>query len=642
MKSIRDKIVKPCLSLLLLTCGILTVGTSSTSYSQSKNMTQSNFDKLANATNMTVSTQIESWFNTLEEMGENIPLFMDYYSPDELRNLYKERATSLGFDKIWHINEIGQTHIGLNMVGKEEYDTVLTGERFLRPPTYDERLKGMYMTLAVPMHRNGEVVGAVIARIKGEKLSEMLQGIHVSETGSVYIIDSTGRTIADHNYSYVENQENTIANDPDSVFAEMEQAAINGSTQSGIADYEGRDVFLSTMPIEGTDWVLGVYADSDEFLSAPLRSLYLALAALIVASVIAVLILRRLGSSIASPIVEITNAMESMAQGNLDVDIKHKSDDETGRIADAIRSLVSYNYDIIHDIETVLGKMAAGDFRVSPAVEYRGDYKKIETSLLRITSNLRGITDDIKNAAISVDRGSDEVLAGANALSSGATEQAATVEELASTLDELTKHIQSTVENAAVAAIDTKDVSKLAEAGNDHMNELLIAMERAENTSKDIEKIIKSIDDIAFQTNILALNAAVEAARAGAAGKGFAVVASEVRSLAVKSAEAAQSTNDLITESINAVRDGRSFAQKTAEEMQKIVSKINSTSEKVTSISTEMEQQSTSLMQISTGVDQVSGVVQTNSATAEQSAASAQELAMQAEKLQRVVASLKT
>lgn len=258
-----------------------------------------------------------------------------------------------------------------------------------------------------------------------------------------------------------------------------------------------------------------------------------------------------------------------------------------------------------------------------------------------INGRLSSTLSQINQAANQVSAGSDQVSSGAQALSQGATEQASSVEELAATITDISGQVKSNAESA----LNAKEKSEMAgteiAASNQKMQELIAAMEEISKSSQEIGKVIKTIEDIAFQTNILALNAAVEAARAGAAGKGFAVVADEVRNLASKSADAAKSTTALIEGAITAVSNGTQLVDVTAKSLLSVVTGTQEVASIVNDISTASAEQASSIAQVTQGIDQISSVVQTNSATAEESAAASEELSGQAQMLNNLVGQFK-
>ncbi|MFA9424498.1 MAG: methyl-accepting chemotaxis protein, partial [Sedimentibacter sp.] len=226
--------------------------------------------------------------------------------------------------------------------------------------------------------------------------------------------------------------------------------------------------------------------------------------------------------------------------------------------------------------------------------------------------------------------GSEELAGGAQVLTQGATEQASSIEELAATINEISEQIISNAESAQNAKRTSEDTAAEVQKGTEHMQHMISSMDEINSSSVQIGKIIKAIEDIAFQTNILALNAAVEAARAGSAGKGFAVVADEVRNLANKSTQAAKNTSELIENSLNAITKGAKIANETVDSFDLIVKKTNMTVALVEKIAEASQQQAIAASQVNEGIEQISSVVQTNSATAEETAAASEELSSQA------------
>ena len=358
----------------------------------------------------------------------------------------------------------------------------------------------------------------------------------------------------------------------------------------------------------------------------------------VVSLIMTVLINIKLAKDITRPLAEIKSAAEDWTKGAMKSSVTYQSKDELGEVADSMRFVSKTLSEYIDDVTSLLLKMAQGDLTVSADMEYLGDWASIRTSVNQILDSLNDTLGQINRSSEQVSSGSEQVSSSAQALSQGATEQASAVEELAATINEISHQVMQTADNAHDVGEMVTSTGANVNICNEKMTQMVAAMSKINDSSAQISKIIKTIEDIAFQTHILALNAAVEAARAGAAGKGFAVVADEVRNLAAKSAEAAKNTTTLISGSLSAVEEGSQLVDSTQQSLLEVVDSASKIVVAVQKISDATNDQSNAVQQVTQGIDQISAVVQTNSATAEESAAASEELSSQAQMLKSLVA----
>ncbi|NLD49336.1 MAG: methyl-accepting chemotaxis protein [Clostridiaceae bacterium] len=345
--------------------------------------------------------------------------------------------------------------------------------------------------------------------------------------------------------------------------------------------------------------------------------------------------------AVIKPIKEVKSVLAEISMGNLKLNVKGDYEGEYKELKDMMNETVKTLNAYINEISRLLIQMSEGNFDINITAEFQGDFATIKKSLETILESFNIVLAEISNAAEQVSAGSRQVSDSSQALSQGSTEQAGSIQQLTSTVNEIADQTKKNALNANQANELAVSVNRNASNGNEHMKEMLNSMMDINESSKSIGKIIKVIDEIAFQTNILALNAAVEAARAGQHGKGFAVVAEEVRNLAARSANAAKETTSLIEGSIQKVEAGRKKATETAEALEKIVEGVDKVSDLIGEIAEASNDQATGISQVNQGIEQVSVVIQTNSATAEQGAAASEELSSQSYVLNEMVSKFK-
>ncbi|OFV70526.1 methyl-accepting chemotaxis protein [Acetobacterium wieringae] len=345
--------------------------------------------------------------------------------------------------------------------------------------------------------------------------------------------------------------------------------------------------------------------------------------------------------AVVAPVKEASDTLQDLAKGNLNTGMVGNYNGDYTRIKNDMNQTVAFLKNYVDEIAKTLLEMGQGNLDIEITTDYLGDFQAIKTGLNGIAATLSETMSEINEAAGQVEAGARQISDGGQALSQGTTEQASAIQQLNASIEEVAGETKKNATNANEANERALEVRSNAEVGNEQMTKMVSAMIDINESSKSISKIIKVIDDIAFQTNILALNAAVEAARAGSHGKGFAVVAEEVRSLAARSAEAAKETTGLIEGSIDKVEAGTRIADETAASLVEILNEIEKVTGLVGNIARASNDQATEIAQITQGIEQVSTVVQTNSATAEESAAASEELSGQAEMLKQMVGAFK-
>jgi len=351
--------------------------------------------------------------------------------------------------------------------------------------------------------------------------------------------------------------------------------------------------------------------------------------------------LNLVAESIDRPVVEIRDAMAALNSGKFDTLVTGNYVGDFLGIKEAVNSTIAGLAKYVREIDECLGAVADGNLNRYISMEFEGEFNKIKQSINRIVKTLHTTMSEISAAASQVTSGAKQISNSASDLANGAQEQASSVEELNASIDMINQQTSQNAENALVAnGLSTKSADN-AKEGNEAMKQMLEAMTQIKESSGNISKIIKTIQDITFQTNLLSLNAAVEAARAGEHGKGFGVVAEEVRNLASRSQKAATETTELIENSIGRVESGSRIAETTSESLDIVVKNANEVSGIINSISTASKEQSDAIAQIGVGLSQISQVVQSNSAVSEETAAAAEELNSQAEVLQQLMAFFK-
>ncbi|WP_124066144.1 methyl-accepting chemotaxis protein [Clostridium sp. E02] len=503
----------------------------------------------------------------------------------------------------------------------------------------------MMSTIAFPILNGDNVIGVILSDINVTNFSKIkttdskypTMYVDVFTEGNIIAYDSQS------NDNIGKKLEDMIPASEYAKITELQNAktAFHVNTKNADGTMESRHYSPITCGSQ-TWWTSSSLKVSDLNKDVAISVMAMIIMAVLALIIILIIISLYLKKTLA-PITLVVNAAKSIAAGNLDFQLTTDSNDEIGILSKTFIEMSDNLKMIIEDINYLLGEMSQGNFTAVTEHEnkYIGSYRYILLAMQNIKYNLSNTLTEIDQASEQVSTGASQVSSASQALSQGATEQASSIEELSATISEISDRVNQNAKNAEEANAISQIAGEGIMTSNQKMKDMMAAMNEISNTSNEIGKIIRTIDDIAFQTNILALNAAVEAARAGSAGKGFAVVADEVRNLAGKSAQAAKNTTTLIENAITAIEKGTQIADETGNALSQVVDKSKTSTHMISEITEASRLQSDAILQITTGIDQISAVIQTTSATSEESAATSEELSAQADTLKSLVGNFK-
>ena len=586
----------------------------------------------------TTLTMLETQRDTIEYEDMDVPDMTDYIKHTVNQNpAYPDGLyVALTDGSLHHASFVAGPDY--DPTKKNWYQDGLKSDDFILGDAYVDENSQSYVVGAsgILRARDGSVRGVAAADVYLDSISNIVSGIRIEDTGGIFLVDTRTDTIIGHRDPSVTGK--ILSQMNEGMYAYASQQIREGKT--GLSLYDNTYIQVENVP--GSDWVAVAFVSRGEVLQE-LRELT---ASMLVVAILAVLVLillvvfqvRRV---IGRPVKELSQAATRIAEGELEQTIRYHSRDELGVLADdfnrvtlRLRDYVTY----ITEISEKLHEIATGNLAFTLENEYAGEFKRIKSALDEISHSLNNAMGQLRAASRDVAAGAEQVSAGATTLSQGSTEQAAEVETLAEHINAVSDSVHKIAMGAQKASAISEDVKTGILSSNDKMQNMTLVIQRISDKSTEIHKIVKTIEDIAFQTNILALNAAVEAARAGSAGKGFAVVADEVRALAGKSSAAAQETTILLQQTVDSMDEGVHAAQDTADSMLKVVSQADEMNNLIDGIANYTRQQEADTAEITRGIDQISTVVQTNVATAEQSASASEELSGQAIMLRELVA----
>ena len=586
-------------------------------------------------------TMLETQRDTIEYEDMEIPEMTEYIKHTAGKNdaypagLY----VALTDGSLYHASFVPGPDF--NALVKSWYLNGLASEDFLLGDVYFDEDSRSYVVGAsgVLKDGNGAVRGVAAADVYLDSISEIVSGIRIEETGGIFLVDTRTDTVIGHRDAAVVGEKLGGAG---GMYTYAEGQIQAGKTGLSLYRDGGEDIYMEIAEVVGSSVMAVAYVPKAEVLSE-LYGLTRTMGTVSAVAVfaLALLVILQIRRIIGRPVRELSKVATKIAEGDLDQTIRYRSRDELGILADnfnrvtvRLRDYIRY----INEISDVLKEIAKGNLAFELKSEYTGEFSKIRESLDEISVELNIVMGQLSASSEDVAAGAAMVSNGAVTLSQGSTEQAAEVESLAGNIGKVSDSVQKIAQGAQKASSISQEVREGLLDSNAKMQNMTEVIQKISEKSNAIHKIVKTIDDIAFQTNILALNAAVEAARAGDAGKGFAVVAEEVRTLAGKSANAAKETTELLGETMASMTEGVSAADDTAKSMLAAVGLAEEMDRLIGGIADYTREQAVTAEEISHGISQIAVVVQTNVSTAESSAAASEELSGQAASLKELVA----
>lgn len=606
-------------------------------------------EELLESNTDSVVSKVDSWMDEVKAVLNTERDALEYFSTDAEEKMAYLRHTANQYDAfpagIYTASLDGTlTHpsfvpgADFNVFEKQWYQYGVNSRELVSGSVYLDADSGSYVVSisGALVDKAGKTNGVMAADLYLNAITEIVKPIRLEETGGVFLVDKETGIIIGHQDSSLLGTALQSQNNP--VYAYVGAMLQNGS--AGLHNYND-EVYLNLKDVPDSSWIAVAYVPIGEVM-AELNSLtgsivVIAAAAIIVLFILILLLVRYM---ILLPVRQFDYVARRIAEGELNETISYRSRDEFGTLAESFNLTVARLRDYVNYIDEISGALediSIGNLDFELTYDYAGEFAKIKSAFQRISVSLNETMYQIGVGAEQVSAGANQVSLGAQNLSAGATQQAEAVDELAETINLIAVGVDLNAGNAEKANEQAQLVGSGMVSSNERMSQMVTAINEISAGSSEIGKIIKTIEDIAFQTNILALNAAVEAARAGEAGKGFSVVAEEVRNLAAKSAEAAKSTADLIGASINSVKRGAKIADDTAQALLEAVEGSRIVADIIMEISAASAEQTTAIEQVKQSIDHISSVVQTNSATSEQSAAASEELAGQADMLKGMV-----
>jgi len=601
-----------------------------------------------------VSAKLQETLNVAYEIGCNINFTPLGVTDGEKTTFLKQKCERYDYLNIDLIDEDGISIFDkTDYTSSLYYNAAMNGDSVVSPP--EASADGvMTMSFYAPMWMrgvdDGKIIGAVRIVCDATFFNNILSSVSMSDNTRTYIINGDGYTIAD--------TAGTIAGELTSIeelsyvdtgWAELAELHIKmraGESGFGkcyfVTDKDNR--YVAYAPIGGTDgWAIAVTTPVNDMLGTCFNTIYLEIAATIVGLLLSLGLAFYNGNKFGKAVATCSERLKKLAAGDIETPVAVvKNKDETAEFARSVFITVESIKSVVNDSRKMVGLMSDGNFNLDASDRertYAGGFADLINDIQGLSSSLSDKLSGIDNSALIVCGGATRISGSAQTFSDGTNAQQTSLGELSGSVGNITLMINDTADKCTDMKEMANRVNGDLNVANDQMKRLMDSMNRINAASEEIEEIVKTIEDISFQTNILALNAAVEAAKAGEAGRGFAVVADEVRSLAERSSEAAKTTTRLVKDTVLAVREGSriaGFTERSILEASEAASTVVTNMERIAQAG---ETQAQTIRQITSSVEQISSAVRSNSIVSEDSMVSGRELSEQAQLLKELVSS---
>ena len=572
----------------------------------------------------------------LEESSTITPMHKSTLYPillEEINKVATDLGDAIAFITIVSVEQDGyMDHLGnvddasFLFNEKEYYQSVINKSTYITQPYKDSDSGEMVVSVSVPVFsESNEVLGVVLMDISTTAIAQLIVDSNFDNTGRSLIIDKNDMIVAYSDPSLIAQHIDNL-----NIMGEEFHNELQNTTGKIIQYTAGDTTRIGAVgDIGDLGWTLVTGKDLSEYQAPIINNVGIMIGVQLLAIVILAALIFGIVTKKLKPLKEVNMCMQEISKGNLQANITHESTDEMGELSDNMRITMSTLLEYIHEIDRQMLELSKGNFTVVSKFEFIGDFKSIQQAIDNFIKMIAETISSIQHSTSELTNGATQIAYGSQSLAEGSTEQAASIQELNDFVGKISTKINDTAKHSLSANKNANVIGEELLLSNIQMKEMLDAIKDINEKSVQVGKIIKTIEDIAFQTNILALNAAVEAARAGVAGKGFAVVADEVRNLASKTSESVKTTTELIDSTAVAVENGYRIADKTADNLQSVVNSVDEFVVMIEKISEASQEQAEANREVSSGIHQISSVVQTNSAISEEFAASAQELSSQ-------------